>query len=68
MFLPVAMVPSDMEALARLGADGPASRDVLRNEGLNYLPRLNDARKKYAPKRNDSVVKTSLSCRGKRIS
>ena len=24
--------------------------------------------KKYAPKRNDFVVKTSLSCRGKRIS
>jgi hypothetical protein len=48
------MVPGDMVALARLGADGPASRDVLRNEGgPNYLPRLNDARKKYAPKRND---------------
>jgi hypothetical protein len=58
-----------MVALARLGADGPASRDVLRNEGgPNFLPRLNDARKKYAPKRNDFVVKTSLSCRGKRIS
>jgi hypothetical protein len=56
-------------ALARLGADGPASRDVLRNEGgPNCLPRLNDAHKKYAPKRNDFVVKTSLSCRGKRIS
>ena len=69
MFLPVAMVPGDMVALARLGADGPASRDVLRNEARpNYLPRLNDARKKYAPKRNDFVVKTSLSCRGKRIS
>src|SRR6202453_350519 len=27
------MVPGDMVALARLGADGPASRDVLRNEG-----------------------------------
>jgi hypothetical protein len=50
------------------GADGPASRNVLRNEGPNYLPRLNDARKKHAPKRNDFVVKTSLSCRGKRIS
>jgi len=36
--------------------------------GAKYLPRLNDARKKYAPKRNDFVVKTSLSCRGKRIS
>jgi hypothetical protein len=69
VFLPVAMVPGDMVALARLGADGPASRDVLRNEGgPNYLPRLNDARKKYAPKRNDFVVKTSLSCRGRRIS
>ena len=63
------MVPGDMVALARLGADGPANRDVLRNEGgPNYLPRLNDARKKYAPKHNDFVVKTSLSCRGKRIS
>jgi hypothetical protein len=63
------MVPGDMVALARLGADGPASRDVLRNEGgPNCLPRLNDAHKKYAPKRNDFVVKTSLSCRGKRIS
>ncbi len=68
MFLPAAIVPGDMVALARLGADGPASRDVLRNEGPNYLPRLNDARKKYAPKRNDFVVKTSLRCRGKRIS
>ena len=71
VFLPVAMVPGDMVArtLTRLGADGPASRDVLRNEGgPNYLPCLNDARKKYAPKRNDFVVKTSLSCRGKRIS
>jgi hypothetical protein len=68
VFLPAAIVPGDMVALARLGADGPASRDVLRNEGTNYLPRLNDARKKYAPKRNDFVVKTSLSCRGKRIS
>jgi hypothetical protein len=68
VFLPVAIVPGDMVALARLGADGPASR-VLRNEGgPNFLPRLNDARKKYAPKRNDFVVKTSLSCRGKRIS
>ena len=47
-FFPVAMVPGDMVALAGLGADGPASRDVLRNEGgPNYLPRLNDARKKY---------------------
>jgi hypothetical protein len=36
--------------------------------GPNCLPRLNDAHKKYAPKRNDFVVKTSLSCRGKRIS
>jgi hypothetical protein len=63
------MVPGDMVALARLGADGPASRDVLRNEGgTNYLPRLNDARQKNTPKRNDFVVKTSLSCRGKRIS
>jgi len=45
------------------------ARLVLRNEGgPNFLPRLNDARKKYAPKRNDFVVKTSLSCRGKRIS
>jgi hypothetical protein len=94
VFLPVAMVPGDMVALARLhperdfvshgikrlapqsreravswGADGPASRNVLRNEGgPNYLPRLNDACKKYAPKRNDFVVKTSLSCRGNRIS
>ena len=58
-----------MVALARLGAGGPASRDVLRNEGgPNYLLRLNDARKKYAPKRNYFVVKTSLSCCGKRIS
>lgn len=48
VFFPVAMVPGDMVALARLGADGPTSRDVLRNEGgPNYLPRLNDARKKY---------------------
>jgi hypothetical protein len=69
VFLPVAIVPGDMVALARLGADGPAGRGVLRNEGgPNYLPCLNDARKKYAPKRNGFVVKTSLSCRGKRIS
>ena len=68
MFLPVAIVPGDMVALARLGADGPASRNILRKGGPNYLSRLNDARKKYAPKRNDFVVKTSLSCRGKRIS
>jgi hypothetical protein len=61
------MVPGDMVALARLGADGPASRDVLRNDGgPNCLPRLNDARKKYET--HDFVVKTSLSCRGKRIS
>ena len=47
-FFPSRMVPGDMVALARLGADGPASRDGLRNEGgPNYLPRLNDARKKY---------------------
>ena len=69
MFLPVAITPGDMVAFARLGAYGPASRDVLRNDGgPNYLLRLNEARKKYAPKRNDFVVKTSLSCRGKRIS
>jgi hypothetical protein len=42
------MVPGDIVALARLGADGPASRDALRNKGgAQYLPRLNDARKKY---------------------
>jgi hypothetical protein len=69
VFLPVAIMPGGMVAFARLGAYGPASRDVLRNDGgPNYLLRLNDARKKYAPKRNDFVVKTSLSCRGKRIS
>jgi hypothetical protein len=69
VFLPVAIAPGDMVAFARLGAYGPASRDVLRNDGgPYYLLRLNDARKKYAPKRNDFVVKTSLSCRGKRIS
>jgi hypothetical protein len=33
VFIPVAMVPGDMVALARLGADGPDSRDVLLNEG-----------------------------------
>jgi hypothetical protein len=48
--------------MARLAAMFCAMR------GAKYLPRLNDARKKYAPKRNDFVVKTSLSCRGKRIS
>jgi hypothetical protein len=68
-FFPSRSCQATWLALARLGADGPASRDVLRNEGgPNFLPRLNDARKKYAPKRNDFVVKTSLSCRGKRIS
>jgi len=49
--------------MARLAAMFCAMRG-----GAKYLPRLNDARKKYAPKRNDFVVKTSLSCRGKRIS
>ena len=69
MFLPVAMVPSDMVALARLGADGPAAVMFCAMKGGPIVfPRLNDAHKKYAPKRNDFVVKTSLSCRGKRIS
>ena len=69
MFLPVAIVPGDMvrsrgsAQMARLAVMFCAMKG-----GPNYLPRLNDARKKYAPKRNDFVVKTSLSCRGKRIS
>jgi hypothetical protein len=47
-FFPSRWCQGDMVAFAQLGADGPASRDVLRNEGgPNYLPRLNDARKKY---------------------
>ena len=67
MFLPVEMVPGDMVALARLGGDGPASRDVLRNEGgpIVFRASMTHARN---TKRNDFVVKTSLSCLGERIS
>jgi hypothetical protein len=67
VFLPVALVPGDIVALARLGADGPASRDVLRNEGGPIIFRASMTHARNT-KRNDFVVKTSLSCRGKRIS
>jgi hypothetical protein len=63
VFFPVAMVPGDMVALARLGADGPASRD----EGGPIIFRASMTHARNT-KRNDFVVKTSLSCRGKSIS
>jgi hypothetical protein len=60
VFLPAAIVPGDMVALARLGADGPASRDILRNEGgpIIFRASMTHARNTLR-KRNDFVVKTS---------
>jgi hypothetical protein len=69
VFLPVAMVPGDMVALAGSAQMARLAVMFWAMKGAPIIFRaLNDARKKYAPKRNDFVVKTSLSCRGKRIS